>query len=59
MSDLIVTRYDDYDLLIFDTAPTGHSLRLLRMPEPLSSWIGGFRGGGVDFSLTATSIGCG
>jgi arsenite-transporting ATPase len=40
MSDLIVTRYDDYDLLVFDTAPTGHSLRLLRMPELLSSWIG-------------------
>ena len=40
MSDLIVTRYDEYDLLVFDTAPTGHSLRLLRMPELLSSWIG-------------------
>src|SRR5206468_11411429 len=40
MSDLIVSRYDEFDLLVFDTAPTGHSLRLLRMPELLSSWIG-------------------
>src|SRR5947207_2817668 len=39
MSDLIVLRSDDYDLLIFDTAPTGHSLRLLRMPEFMTSWI--------------------
>ncbi len=30
----------DYDLIIFDTAPTGHTLRLLGLPETLSSWIG-------------------
>ena len=30
----------DYDLIIFDTAPTGHTLRLLSLPETLSSWIG-------------------
>jgi arsenite-transporting ATPase len=40
MSDLIIDRFDAYDLLIFDTAPTGHTLRLLRMPELVSSWIG-------------------
>jgi len=39
MSDLIVDRMDAYDLIIFDTAPTGHTLRLLRMPELMSSWI--------------------
>jgi arsenite-transporting ATPase len=30
----------EYDLVIFDTAPTGHTLRLLSLPELLSSWIG-------------------
>jgi arsenite/tail-anchored protein-transporting ATPase len=39
MSDLIVSRSDDYELIVFDTAPTGHSLRLLRMPELMTSWI--------------------
>jgi arsenite-transporting ATPase len=40
MSDLIINRFDAFDLLIFDTAPTGHTLRLLRMPELVSTWIG-------------------
>ena len=39
MCDLIVSRSDDLDLIVFDTAPTGHSLRLLRMPEFMTSWI--------------------
>lgn len=30
----------EYDLIIFDTAPTGHTLRLLSLPETLSGWIG-------------------
>ncbi|MFX1328963.1 MAG: ArsA family ATPase [Promethearchaeota archaeon] len=30
----------DYDLIIFDTAPTGHTLRLLSLPETLTGWIG-------------------
>ena len=30
----------DFDLVIFDTAPTGHTLRFLGLPETLSGWIG-------------------
>jgi arsenite-transporting ATPase len=30
----------DYSLIIFDTAPTGHTLRFLSLPETLSGWIG-------------------
>ncbi len=30
----------EYDLVIFDTAPTGHTLRLLGLPEMLDSFFG-------------------
>jgi len=39
MTELMIDRGDVYDLLIFDTAPTGHTLRLLQSPELLVTWI--------------------
>ena len=30
---------DEYDLFVLDTAPTGHALRLLALPELLDQWI--------------------
>lgn len=37
ITDFMVSR--EYDLYIVDTAPTGHTLRLLTLPELLDEWI--------------------
>jgi len=39
LAELILTRAADYDLLVLDTAPTGHTLQLLRMPASMAGWL--------------------
>jgi len=39
LSRLVADRADHYDLVVFDTAPTGHTLPLLRMPDAMSTWL--------------------
>jgi arsenite-transporting ATPase len=39
MIDLIVNRNRVYDMIVFDTAPTGHTMQLLRMPDAITAWI--------------------
>lgn len=41
MADLIGRAGSDYDLILFDTAPTGHTLRLLALPELMMAWTEG------------------
>ncbi|SFB35124.1 arsenite efflux ATP-binding protein ArsA (TC 3.A.4.1.1) [Lentibacillus halodurans] len=38
---IILEENDHYDKLIFDTAPTGHTIRLLSLPELMGVWIKG------------------
>lgn len=38
---IILDKVDSYDLIVFDTAPTGHTIRLLTLPELMSVWING------------------
>ncbi len=38
---IILEESEHYDKLIFDTAPTGHTIRLLSLPELMGVWIEG------------------
>lgn len=44
MADLMVDAKGRFDLLIFDTAPSGHTIRLLSLPELIAAWSDGMLG---------------
>lgn len=38
---VILEERSRFDLIVFDTAPTGHTIRLLSLPELMGAWIDG------------------
>jgi arsenite/tail-anchored protein-transporting ATPase len=41
VADLVATGTTDYDLVVLDTAPSGHTARLLSLPETMGAWTDG------------------
>jgi arsenite-transporting ATPase len=39
MIEIINEKYEEYDQIVFDTAPTGHTIRLISLPELLGAWL--------------------
>ncbi|WP_454831902.1 ArsA family ATPase [Pseudoxanthomonas wuyuanensis] len=41
IAELVEQGMRDYDLIVFDTAPSGHTARLMALPEMMSAWTEG------------------
>jgi len=41
IAEVVATAADGHDLVIFDTAPSGHTARLMALPEMMSAWTEG------------------
>lgn len=41
IAEVVETGLNDYDLIVFDTAPSGHTARLMVLPEMMSAWTEG------------------
>ncbi len=41
IAEVVESGLKDYDLIVFDTAPSGHTARLMVLPEMMSAWTEG------------------
>lgn len=41
IAELVEESLDSYDLIVFDTAPSGHTARLMALPETMTVWTEG------------------
>lgn len=41
IAEVVEKAAQDYDLVVFDTAPSGHTARLMALPEMMSAWTEG------------------
>ncbi|MCB1672460.1 MAG: ArsA family ATPase [Gammaproteobacteria bacterium] len=41
IAEVVEEGLKDYDLIVFDTAPSGHTARLMALPEMMSAWTEG------------------
>ena len=41
VAELMALAGERYDLVVFDTAPSGHTVRLLSLPDVMSAWMDG------------------
>ncbi len=41
LSQVIEDGLEKYDMIVFDTAPTGHTVRLMTLPESMKIWMDG------------------
>ncbi len=71
IAEVVETGVEEYDLVIFDTAPSGHTTRLMVLPQMMSAWTEGLiqrrekadrfadivRGLGSDSSMEDKTIG--